>query len=157
MTLHLPSGLVLELINCYFVPTLCKNIISGSCIQKYGYSFKFKNNGCSIYMNNFFYAHAPVRLGLYILDLDCERNIYNIEDKHQKTNELNTTYLWHCRLGHIGHKRMKKLHSEGLLTSLDFESFDMCETCLVGKMAKSPFNGTIEHKSDLLEIIHTDV
>ena len=86
MTLHLPSGLVLELINCYFVPTLCKNIISGSCIQKDGYSLKSENNGCSIYMNNFFYAHVPVRQELYILDLDCEKNIYNIETKRQKTN-----------------------------------------------------------------------
>ena len=37
MTLHLPSGLVLELSNCYFVPALSKNIISGYCIQKDGY------------------------------------------------------------------------------------------------------------------------
>ena len=48
-------------------------------------------------------------------------------------NELNTTYLWHCHLGHIGHKRMKKLHRDGLLTSFDFESFDTCEACLMGK------------------------
>ena len=34
------------------------------------------------------------------------------------------TYLWHCRLGHIGVKRMKKLHVDGLLESLDYESFD---------------------------------
>ena len=28
------------------------------------------------------------------------------------------TYLWHCRLGHIGVKRMKKLHKDGSLESL---------------------------------------
>ena len=28
MPLHLPSGLILELSNCYYVPALCKNIIS---------------------------------------------------------------------------------------------------------------------------------
>ena len=33
------------------------------------------------------------------------------------------TYLWHCRLGHIGVKRMKKIHVDGLLESLDYESF----------------------------------
>ena len=28
------------------------------------------------------------------------------------TNDDNTTYMWHCRLGHIGVKRMKKLHTD---------------------------------------------
>ena len=32
MPLHLSSGLILELSNCYYVPALCKNIISGYCI-----------------------------------------------------------------------------------------------------------------------------
>jgi hypothetical protein len=52
---------------------------------------------------------------------------------------------------------MKKLHSDGLLESLDFESFDTCEPCLMGKMIKTPFSGIMERATDLLEIIHTDV
>ena len=52
---------------------------------------------------------------------------------------------------------MKKLHADGLLESLDYEPFDTCEPCLMGKMAKTLFFGTIERANDLLEIIHTDV
>jgi hypothetical protein len=52
---------------------------------------------------------------------------------------------------------MKKLHADGLLESLDYESFETCETCLMGKMTKTPFFGSMERASDLLEIIHTDV
>ena len=52
---------------------------------------------------------------------------------------------------------MKKLHTDGLLESLDFESFDTCESCLVGKMTKTPFSGIMERATDLLEIIHCDV
>ena len=48
-----------------------------------------------------------------------------------------------CRLGHIGIKRMKKLHAGGLLESLDYESFDTCEPCLMGKMTKAGRNGSI--------------
>ena len=65
--------------------------------------------------------------------------------------------MWHHRLGHIGVKRMKKLHADGLLESLDYVSLDACEPCLLGKMTKTPFSGTIERATDLLEIIHTDV
>jgi hypothetical protein len=60
-------------------------------------------------------------------------------------------------LGHIGVKHMKKLHTDGLLESLDYESFETCEPCLIGKMTKTPFFGTMERASDLLEIIHTDI
>jgi hypothetical protein len=52
---------------------------------------------------------------------------------------------------------MKKLHSDGLLTSFDFESYKTCEACLLGKMTKTPFIGFPERASDLLELIHTDV
>ena len=65
--------------------------------------------------------------------------------------------MLHCRLGHIGVKRMKELHPDGLLESLDYESFDACEAWLVGKMIKTPFSGTMEQATNLLEIIHTDV
>src|SRR5215216_656043 len=158
LSLVLPSGLVLNLNKCYYVPALSMNIISGSCLLQDGYSFKSENNGCSIYMSNIFYGHAPIVNGLFLLNLERdETHIHNIEAKRCKVDSDNTTYLWHCRLGHIGVKRMKKLHSDGLLESLDFESFDTCEPCLMGKMIKTPFSGMMERATDLLEIIHTDV
>ena len=52
---------------------------------------------------------------------------------------------------------MKKLHDDGLLTSFDFESFETCESCLLGKMTKSPFAKSCERVSELLELIHSDV
>ena len=64
LPLHLPSGLVLDLNNCYSVPVLSMKIISGSCLMRDCYSFKSENNGCSIYMSNIFYGHAPVKSGL---------------------------------------------------------------------------------------------
>ena len=52
---------------------------------------------------------------------------------------------------------MKKLHADGLLESLDYESVDACEPCLMGKMTKTLFSRTMERATDLLEIIHIDV
>jgi transposase InsO family protein len=52
---------------------------------------------------------------------------------------------------------MKKLYKDGLLHSLDFDSFDTCEPCLLGKMARTPFTRIVERASDLLGLIHTDV
>ena len=74
-----------------------------------------------------------------------------------KFNNDSATYFWHCCLGHIGVKCMKNLHADGLLESLGYESLDACEPCLMGKMTKTPFSGTMERATDFLEIIHTGV
>src|SRR3954468_24146976 len=111
---------------------------------------------CSVYMNKTLYGYTPNENGS--LDLDCsDTHIHNIEAKRCKVNNDSATYLWHYRLGHNGVKRMKKLHADGLLESLDYESLDACEPCLLGKMTKTPFSGTMKRATDLLEIIHTDV
>ena len=156
MQLHLPSGFLMELNNCYYVPVLSRNIISASCLMRQGYESNIKNNGCSLYLKDMFHGFAPVQDGLFILNLDSE-SVYNINVKRLKPNDLNMTYFWHCRLGHISWKRMKKLHDDGLLTSFDLESFETCESCLLGKMTKTPFARSCERASDLLELIHSDV
>src|SRR3954468_19595046 len=107
-------------------------------------------------MNKTFDGHTPNETSS--LDLDrSDTHIHNIGTKRFKVNNDNATYLWHCRLGHIGVKRMNKLHADGLLESLDYESLDACEPCLMGKMTETPFSGTMERATDLLEIIHNDV
>ena len=45
----------------------------------------------------------------------------------------------------------------GFWNHLIMNHFDSCEPCLMGKMTKTPFSGTAERATDLLEIIHTDV
>ena len=160
LPLHLPSGLILDLTNCYLVPALSMNIISGSCLMRDGYSFKSENNACSIYMSNIFHGHAPLLSGLFLLNLDrddTDTHVHKVEAKRCKVDNDSATYLLHCRLGHIGVKRMKRLHADGLLESLDYESFDTCEPCLMGKMTNTPLSGTMERATELLEIIHTDV
>ena len=107
------------------------NVI-GSCLLQYGYSFKLENNCYSVYMNKTFYGYTPNENGLLNLDRS-DTHIHNIEAKRCKVNNDSATYLWHCHLGHIGVKRMKKIHADGFLESLDYESVDACEPCLMGK------------------------
>ena len=93
-------------------------------------------------MNKTFNGHTPNVDGL--LNLDCsDTHIHNIEAKRCKVNNDSATYLRHCHLGHIGIKRMKKLHADELLESLDYESFNTCEPCLMCKMTKTPFSRTM--------------
>ena len=153
--LSLPTGLILELENCFYVPAICRNIISVSCLDKKGFSFLIQNNSCSFGLNNVTYGVARLFNGLYVLDLDTP--VYNINNKRIKANDSNQTYLWHCRLGHINEKRIAKLHKDGYLEEFDFESYEECEPCLIGKMTKAPFTGQGERATERLGLVHSDV
>jgi hypothetical protein len=120
-TLHLrlPSRLTLVLSDFYYVPALRMNIVSGFWLSRDGYHFEYVTNGCSISKDGVFYVHAPVRDGLFILDLECNvTHINSVDAKICKQSDDNATYTWHCRLGHVDVKHMKKLHNDGLLESL---------------------------------------
>ena len=69
-------------------------------------------------MNKTFYGHTPNVNGLLNLDRR-DTHIHNIDAKRCKVDNDSATHLWHCRLGHISVKCMKKLHKDGLLESLD--------------------------------------
>ena len=65
-------------------------------------------------MNKTFDGHTPNVDGLLNLDRS-DTHIHKNDAKRCKVHNDSATYLWHCRLGHIGVKRMKKLHKDGLL------------------------------------------
>jgi hypothetical protein len=94
--------------------------------------------------------------GLYVLDLE-DKSICNINTKRGRLNDLNPTFICCCHLGHINGKRIERLHKDGLLSLHDFESFDMCESCLLRKMTKALFTGQSERASNLLGLVLTDV
>jgi hypothetical protein len=92
---------------------------------------------------------------LYVLDLE-DKSVCNINMKRAQLNDLNTTFIGHCRLGYINEKRIERLNKDGWLNSFDFESFDMCESCLLVKMTKALFTGQSERASDLYILMYVD-
>ncbi|GJV11325.1 hypothetical protein Tco_1352866 [Tanacetum coccineum] len=54
-------------------------------------------------------------------------------------------------------KHIEKLQHDGLLKLIDDESFDVCVSCISGKMARKPFTHASERANDLLGIIHSDI
>ena len=67
-----------------------------------------------------------------------------------------SSLLWHRRLRHISIQKIKRLVSEGVLSSLDFTDFDTCLDCIKGKQTNKSKNGATRSKH-LLEIIHTNI
>ncbi|GJU13986.1 retrotransposon protein, putative, ty1-copia subclass [Tanacetum coccineum] len=158
--LVLPSGLIIVLDNCHFAPTITRGVISISCLVNSGYIHTFTNYGISVSKDNVFYFNAIPRDGIYEIDL---HNLYpsvsfmfNVSNKRAK-HALDSSYLWHCHLGHINKKRMDKLQRDEILQPIHDESLEKCKSCNSRKMTRKPFPYQVERDKDLLGLIHTDV
>ena len=77
--------------------------------------------------------------------------------KKKKREDVNVTYLWYCRLGHINESRINKLFKDKFFDPYDYESYRTCESYLIKKMIKTPFIRHGERMSDILDLVHTDV
>ncbi|GJU24815.1 zinc finger, CCHC-type containing protein [Tanacetum coccineum] len=100
--------------------------------------------------NNLVYFMVVPRDGIFEIDMSCsntnDSSMYAISNKRAKIN-LDSSLLWHCRLGHISKKRIEKLQHEGLLNSTDIESLGKCVSCLS--------DTSLNHEEDDQEINET--
>nr|GFA65987.1 zinc finger, CCHC-type [Tanacetum cinerariifolium] len=159
--LVLPSGLVLKLNNCYYAPSVVRGVVSLSCLLDLRFNHTITSNGIFVSLNGLFYFSAISVNGVFEININNNvsknnnNSIFSINKKRKL--DLDSSYLWHYRLAHVGKTHMQKLQSEGLLESINDESFDKYESCISGKMTKKPFNNNIERATDLLGLIHTYV
>ena len=100
------------------------------------------------------YILTPNKHELYNSELDNDSHVKSLKRKFPLTSDA---YLWYLRLGHINSNRIQRLIKDGLLETMDFDEFLVCESCLEGKMTKRPFNAKGRRVQDLLELIHSDV
>nr|GEV45337.1 hypothetical protein [Tanacetum cinerariifolium] len=155
----LPSGLFVVLYNCHYAPSITRGIISVSYLYDDGFINHFKNNAILVSRNNLVYFCIVPLDGIYEIDLsnsntnDC--SMYVVSNKRAKLN-LDSTFLWHSRLGHISKKCIENLQHDVLLNSTDIQSFEMCVSSMSGKMARKPYSHQVERDKDLLGLIHTN-
>nr|GEW05253.1 zinc finger, CCHC-type [Tanacetum cinerariifolium] len=136
-----------------------KGVISLSRLWDKCFRHKFMDNGAILLSkDNLFYFNAFPHDGIFEIDMHIfnESSIYTCSNKKTKHN-FDSTFLWHCRLGHINKKLIVKLQHDGFLKSIDDESFDVCVSCIYGKMERNPFTFASERADYLLGIIHSDL
>ncbi|GKA96813.1 retrovirus-related pol polyprotein from transposon TNT 1-94 [Tanacetum coccineum] len=156
--LVLPSGLIIVLDNCHYAPTITRGVVSIPCLVNNGYIHTFTNYGISVLKDNVFYFNAIPCDGIYEIDMHNlypnVSSMFNVSNKKAK-HMLDSSYLWHCLLGHINKKRIDKLHRDGILQLTHDESLEKCKSCIFGNIARKPFPHQVEKAKDLLGLIHT--
>ena len=68
--LILDSGRHLDLVETYYVPSLSRNLVSLSKLDKTGYSFNFGNGCFSLFKHNYLIGTGTLCDNLYKLNLD---------------------------------------------------------------------------------------
>ncbi|GJX67523.1 retrotransposon protein, putative, ty1-copia subclass [Tanacetum coccineum] len=119
-------------------------------------------SGLIIVLDNYnvFYFNAIPRDGIYETDMHNlylnVSSMFNVRNKRVK-HALDSSYLWHYRLGHINNKRIDKLQHDGIMQPTHDESLEKCKSCISRKMVCKLFPYQVERAKDLLGLIHTDV
>ena len=83
--------------------------------------------------------------------------VVNVISKKRGRQSTNLSLKWHLRLGHVGEQKIHKMEKDGLIDLLGSDPYPTCESCLKGKMARSPFTGTFERATEVLGLVHTDI
>nr|GEU91681.1 hypothetical protein [Tanacetum cinerariifolium] len=158
--LCLPSGLEIVLNNCHYASSITRGVISVSRLYEYGFINCFVNNKIQVSRNYMVYFSAIPRDDIFEIDLSNsytnESSIYVVSNKRAKL-DFDSFLLWHCRLGHISKKSIKKLQHDGLLDSSDLRDFEKYVSCMSGKMERKPYTHQVERAKGLLRLIHTDL
>ena len=71
--------------------------------------------------------------------------------------DLDTTHLWHIRLGHMSERGLHVWSKQGLLCGQKTRKLDFCEHYVFGKQQRVSFGIGVHKTKDTLDYIHSDV
>lgn len=65
--------------------------------------------------------------------------------------------VWYARLGHVNCASIKRLRKLDLIPRIEDKEINQCEICVEAKFAKKSFKYVENRKTELLELIHTEL
>ena len=116
--LRLATESFLLLHDVAYIPSLRKNLIYVSILDRHGYSFHFGGGKVDIFSNSVLIGNGVLFDNLYSLSLHhgplCDSSSVNsvVGCKHARMN-LSSSMLWHKHLGHISRQRLERLVRDG--------------------------------------------
>ena len=69
---------------------------------------------------------------------------------------LESSNLWHGRLGHVNYDTLRKLINLNHIPTFQIDAKHKCETCVEAKLTRSSFH-SIERHTEPLDLIHSDI
>jgi hypothetical protein len=116
ISLELADGFIILLRDVLFIPSLHRNLISVSRLDKDSYECYFAHGKYAIWFKDACVGTALLHNELYLLSLrEKVHSVYNVNEqtslsnKEQKKRKRthDSSKLWHYRLGHISREKSK--------------------------------------------------
>jgi hypothetical protein len=130
VTLKFTSGKTIQLKNVQHVPTITKNLVSGSLLCRDGFKLVFESNKCIISKFGTFVGKGYDSGGLFHFSLSFDNNVVN----HVMNDESD---VWHSRLCHVNFGCMMRLASLSLIPKFTSVKNSKCHVCVESKKLAS--------------------
>lgn len=148
------------------VPDLGTNLFSIVSATEAGMKAIFNGNKVNIFTPDASIYMEGDRAGRTMYHLRI-RSLVNIDRAASATStgQLSPPTLWHCRIGHVNLRNLKRMQTQGLVQGLDFngseeewEDLQHCPGCARGKMHRLHYPQISTRPATFKgERIHTDV
>jgi hypothetical protein len=153
--LKLTSEKIVQLKNVQHVPSINKNLVSGSLLCRDGFKVMLESNKFVVSKCRQFIGKGYVCGDLFhfsVFDC-CNKSVNNICDG---INESDTS-IWDSRLCHLNFGSMSRLSSLNLIPNLSIENGSKCQSCVQFKQPRKPHKAAEDRYLTPLEIIHSDI
>ncbi|BBH02484.1 NOL1/NOP2/sun family protein [Prunus dulcis] len=140
------SGKEVTLNNLLHVPEIRKNLVSGSLLSKNGFKLVFESDKFVLTKNGMYVGKG------YLTDGHFKMNVMTVVHK-VNNNKVSSAYmlessdLWHGRLGHVNYDKLCQLIHMELIPKFHIDFHNKCETCVEAVDAQ---NGPANIESNLV-------
>jgi len=150
--LKLTSGKTVQLRNVHHVPSIKKNLISGSLLCRDGFRLVFESNKFVLSKYGIFVGKGYESGGLFRLSLvdTCLSSVNHV------SHDIETN-IWHSRLCHINFGCMSRLVGLNLIPKIDMVKGSRCHICVETKQTRKPHKTAVARELAPLELIHSDI
>ena len=137
------------------VVDICKNLVLGSLLSKNGFKLVFESDKFVLTKSGMLVGKGYLSDGLF------KMNVMTVVITNENKNKsyaylIESSNVWHGRLGHVKFGTLHKLVNLNLLPKFQIDANYRCETCVEAKLTRTLFH-SIERNSEPLELIHSDV
>ncbi|WJZ90328.1 hypothetical protein VitviT2T_009480 [Vitis vinifera] len=153
--LKMTSGKELTLTNVLYVPEIRKNLVSGSLLNNHGFRLVFESNKVVLSKSGMYVGKGYISDGMWKLNVMTIIKS-NMNKTSTSTYMLESSNLWHGRLGHVNYDTLRRLINLNHIPTFQINSNHKCETCVEAKLTRSSFQN-VERNTEPLDLIHSDI
>ena len=152
--LKFTSGKIVQLRNVQHVPTMNKNLVSGSLLCRDGFKLVFESNKVIVSKFGQFIGKGYECGGLFRFSLSdfCNKSV-----NHICGSVDSDASVWHSRLCHVNFGLMSRLSSMSLIPTFAIAKGSKCQSCVQSKQPRKPHTAAEERNLAPLELVHSDL